>query len=669
MLANGTILEGYRVDSVLGEGGMGTVYRATQLSLNRVVALKLLAAELSDDPGFRARFELEGRLQAGLDHQHIVTVYEAGRTEQGLFLAMRLIDGPTLKDLILGGQLDSRRALRILAQVAQALDEAHAAGLIHRDIKPQNILIGKGDHAYLCDFGLIKAPGDSGLTATGQFMGTIDYVAPEQIQGDPAARASDCYSLCTVLYECLTGQVPFARPNEAATLHAHLVEPPPRPSEARPDLPAAIDDVIASGMAKNPDERPSSASELIRLAQRALSAGGERPAPKTRITQPDARTFQSARAPATALSPTPEAELTGARPVLHVSQATRASASDTTAAARAAATAPTPTAAPDSAGAAVRPRGGSAAPIAVVLLLGVAAAAAGFLIGHSGKKSSHPQVLGSSAAAGHIQLRYPSSWQLSSAPTAGSAASGVPFDTPVTLTAPPPTAGTLTAGEISTATGPTLLPASLSAHVQGGLPASRPVGLRGLAAASYAGLRLAGQNGTTTVYAVPNTAGVATIVCSSASASFMADCGRVAATLGLMGASAFPLGANAAYARGLSGELSGLQRSVKAPLAALGSARTPAAQAAAADQLARVYTAVAAQLVRLSVSPRDRVAHDRVVAALRALSAGYAQAAAGARHTKAAAYARGGRQIAAASAALAAALQGLSTLGYKISSG
>jgi hypothetical protein len=436
--------------------------------------------------------------------------------------------------------------------------------------------------------------------------------------------------------------------------------------------------VIASGMNKEPNLRPSSASELIRAAVRALSAGGERPAPDTRITQPDARMSQNTRVPVTALSPTPEAELTGARPILHSSEATRASvsettaaarasASDTTAAARAAATAPTPTAAPENAGTAVRPRAGSAAPIAVVLALVVAAIAAGFLVGHSGK-SSHPEVLGSSAAAGHIQLRYPSSWRLSSAPAAESAAFGVPFDAPITLTSPPPTAGTLTAGEISTATGPTLLPASLSARVRGGLPASRPVSLRGLAAASYAGLRLAGQNGTTTVYAIPSTAGVATIVCSSASASFMADCGRVAATLRVMGARAFPLGANAAYARGLSGDMSGLAQSLKAPLAGLGSARTPAAQAGAAAQLARVYSAAATQLVRLSVSPRDRVAHDRVVAALRAFSAGYAQAAAGAHDGKPAVYARAGRQIAAASTALAAALQELSTLGYKISS-
>ena len=206
---------------------MGAVYEATQLSLNRVVALKLLAPNLSDDPGFRARFEREGQVQAGLDHEHIVPVFEAGQSEYGLFLAMRLIAGPTLKQLILDGDLDPRRSVRLLAQVAYALDAAHEAGLIHRDIKPQNILIGRGDHAYLADFGLIKAPDEARLTGTGQFIGTIDYVAPEQIQGDPATPASDCYALTGVLYECLTGEVPFPKPSEAATLHAHVMSPPP----------------------------------------------------------------------------------------------------------------------------------------------------------------------------------------------------------------------------------------------------------------------------------------------------------------------------------------------------------------------------------------------------------------------------------------------------------
>jgi serine/threonine protein kinase len=251
---------------------MGAVYEATQLSLHRVVALKLLAPNLGDDPGFRARFEREGQVQAALDHDHIVPVYEAGQSEYGLFLAMRLIAGPTLKRLILDGSLDPRRSVRLLAQVANALDSAHRAGLIHRDIKPQNILIGERDHAYLADFGLIKAPDEARLTGTGQFIGTIDYVAPEQIQGDPATPASDVYALTGVLYECLTGEVPFPKPSEAATLHAHVMYPPPVLTERRPDLPPALDGVIARGMAKDPWSRPSLAAELIQAASRALSS-------------------------------------------------------------------------------------------------------------------------------------------------------------------------------------------------------------------------------------------------------------------------------------------------------------------------------------------------------------------------------------------------------------
>jgi serine/threonine protein kinase len=252
---------------------MGTVYRATQLSLKRPVALKVLAYELSNDPGFRARFEREGEVQAALDHDHIVSIYEAGETEHGLFIAMRLIQGCTLKDLIFSGELDPRRTLRLLAQVAHALDAAHDADLIHRDVKPQNILIGQGDHAYLADFGLIKAVDDHGpLTGTGQFIGTIDYVAPEQIQGDPATATSDCYALAGVMFECLTGQVPFLRPNEAATLHAHVLQPPPKLTEIRPDLPAEFDDVIAHGMAKDPAARPPTAVGLIMEAQRALGS-------------------------------------------------------------------------------------------------------------------------------------------------------------------------------------------------------------------------------------------------------------------------------------------------------------------------------------------------------------------------------------------------------------
>lgn len=267
-----TIVAGHRIEGVLGVGGMGTVYRATQLSLDRTVALKFLPRELSGDPQFRERFRREGPIQAAINHPHIATVYEAGETEQGLYISMCVIEGPTLKDEIRARELDAARSVRLLAQVAEALDAANAVGLIHRDVKPQNILIGEGDHAYLADFGLTKSCDGEVLTEAGQLIGTIDYISPEQARGLPATTASDVYSLACVFYECLTGEVPFERASEPAVLYAHMIDPPPRLSERRPDLPGALDEVIRRGLAKDAGDRPALAGDLIREAERALGA-------------------------------------------------------------------------------------------------------------------------------------------------------------------------------------------------------------------------------------------------------------------------------------------------------------------------------------------------------------------------------------------------------------
>jgi predicted Ser/Thr protein kinase len=272
VLSVGTEVAGYRIEGVLGQGGMGVVYEATQLSLNRRVAFKLLAASLSEDVAFQERFRREGRLQASIDHPHIVTVYEAGESEAGLFIAMRLIRGPNLKDLIVRGEVDPDRAIRLLGPVADALDEAHRLGLIHRDIKPQNVLVGARDHAYLADFGLIKAPDATALTMSGAFVGTLHYISPEQIRGEPAKAASDIYALAAVLYESLAGEVPFRRDTEAAIIYAHLSHDPPPLHERRAELPPAVDDVIRRGMAKDPELRPSSAIQLVEEAARALGS-------------------------------------------------------------------------------------------------------------------------------------------------------------------------------------------------------------------------------------------------------------------------------------------------------------------------------------------------------------------------------------------------------------
>ena len=234
------------------------------------MALKILAGTLGMDPSFKERFRREGRIQAALDHPHIVTIFEAGEWDDALFIAMRLVRGPNLKEMIIARELEGARTLRILRPIAEALDSAHEAGLIHRDIKPQNILVGSRDRSYLADFGLTKGIDDAGLTQTGQFVGTIDYIAPEQIRGEPATSACDIYALSAVLYECLTGAVPYPKPSDAAVMYAHLSEPPPLVTEQRPELPPNLDEVICKAMDKDPKGRYASATGLIDEAERAL---------------------------------------------------------------------------------------------------------------------------------------------------------------------------------------------------------------------------------------------------------------------------------------------------------------------------------------------------------------------------------------------------------------
>ena len=269
-LRTGQELSGYRIEEQLASGGMGVVYRATQVSLGRTVALKVLAAHLSSDPEFAERFRQEAALQARLEHPNIVTVYEAGESEEGLFLAMRFIEGTDLKRLIEEGHLSPERSLRLLEQIAAALDAAHEAGLVHRDVKPQNVLVDGRDRAYLADFGLTKSSGSRGITRTGAYLGSLDYVSPEQVRGDSVTSASDRYAFAAVLYECLAGEVPFPRETEAALLYAHVSEPPPRLSERRPDLAPALDDLLARGLTKEPAARYPTATQLIRDAQAAL---------------------------------------------------------------------------------------------------------------------------------------------------------------------------------------------------------------------------------------------------------------------------------------------------------------------------------------------------------------------------------------------------------------
>jgi WD40 repeat protein len=267
----GTELAGYRIESLLGCGGMSVVYLAEDLRLKRRVALKLLAARHAEDESFRDRFLRESELAASIDHPNIVPIYEAGRTEGLLFIAMRYVEGSDLKERLQRGRLDPGDAAGILAQVASALDAAHARGLVHRDVKPSNVLLDPGarpdgsDHVYLADFGLTqRVAEETGIGEGGSLMGTIDYVAPEQIAGEEIDGRADVYSLGCVLYECLVGEPPFRRGSDIAVVFAHLEAVPPAPSAQRPELPTALDAVIARALAKVPERRYPSCRELAR---------------------------------------------------------------------------------------------------------------------------------------------------------------------------------------------------------------------------------------------------------------------------------------------------------------------------------------------------------------------------------------------------------------------
>jgi CheY-like chemotaxis protein/predicted Ser/Thr protein kinase len=272
----GTEIAGYRIEERIGRGGMGVVYRAQHMNLQRRAAIKIIAPEFADTKGFRSRFIREARIAAALQHPNIVTVYDAGQAGQTLYIAMQFIRGSDLSAILNEeGRLRPYRAIDVCRQVASALDAAHGMALIHRDVKPGNVLI-EGRRAYLTDFGLTKRSGGSksGPTQAGELVGTIHYVAPEQIEGGDVDARTDVYSLACLLFHCLTGDVPFNRETDVAVIYAHLSEAPPKLTDVRPELPAGLDAVIAKGLDKSPDRRFQSCSDLMSAARVVIDAAG-----------------------------------------------------------------------------------------------------------------------------------------------------------------------------------------------------------------------------------------------------------------------------------------------------------------------------------------------------------------------------------------------------------
>jgi serine/threonine-protein kinase len=648
-LRKGSVMAGYRIERILGAGGMGVVYQATQLSLNRTVALKVLSPGLSRDPTFRKRFRREAEIQAGLDHPHIVAVHEAGETAAGLFMAMRLIRGPNLKDMIVGRELDPGRSIRILASVAEALDAAHAAGLVHRDVKPHNILLA-GSHPFLADFGLTQAADASHLTATGQFVGTFDYIAPEQIEGKQVTAQADIYSLTAVLYECMTGQVPFPARSQAALIYAHLELARPRPTNQRPELPSALNDVVARGMAKDPTARPATAARLIEEAERAF----------------DNRTRAVLRPP----PPVERAEELGVREPEGQVSTQEAARRDRPAPGGPSAAAPAPVPAPKPSAPAERdathvmPRRPARAFVGASLAVVAVAAVAGALIGSAGgSPSPKADSLGARASVGSVDLAYPTSWRREDT---NPAVPGLRFNDPVRIAASNDGATGVVAGQVAT-TGPTLLAQSFLARLPDRTPTGTAVRLGGHAAYRYPGLRPRGLGGSMTAYTVPTSKGVATIACITGpqpAPSFASRCDAVASSLVLHGVTIYPIGANPRYSRALSSALGTLNAQRGAVGSRLTAAKTPAAQATAAGTLALAYGAARKRLAAVSPGPVASDVHARLLTALASASAGYGALAAAARRHSKAGYAKARGAIVAADRSLKTQLTALRTRGF-----
>ncbi len=291
---DGTPFGRYRLIELLGRGGMGEVWRAYDTDTDRVVAIKVLPAHLSDDEMFQQRFRREAHAAARLNSPHVIPIHHYGEIDGRLYVDMRLIEGRDLEAVLADGPIVPARAVRIIEGVAEALQAAHKVGLVHRDVKPSNILLDENDFAYLIDFGIARAAADTRLTRTGGMIGTFQYMAPERFGSRQEDARADIYALACVLYECLTGQPPFAEDSAERLMAAHLNTPPPRPSTTQPDVPPQVDEVIATGMAKDPDNRYATTVELATAAHDAIT---------TPLAPPSKPTLLDNAAPAAAPGP------------------------------------------------------------------------------------------------------------------------------------------------------------------------------------------------------------------------------------------------------------------------------------------------------------------------------------------------------------------------------
>ena len=596
------MVAGHRIERLIGEGGMAAVYEAHQVSLNRDVALKILAQRVGADPSFQDRFWRECKAQARLDHPNIVPIYAADGSDYGLWLAMRLVKGPTLREILNKEKLDPERVLELLTPIAEALDVAHEHDLIHRDITPQNILV-EDRHPFLADFGITKGRRDRSLTRTGQFLGTLDYVAPEQIEDQPTGAATDVYSLAAILFECLAGRVPFDKGSEYAVLFAHVHEDPPQVTALDHALPEAIDLVLAKGLAKLPADRYGSASDLLNAAEGALKAPTPAPAPLPPPAPAGASTASE-----------PERRRIGRRLLALGS---------------------------------------------VALLLAVAALGLGAI----SSDSSSPKP--ARASTGALEVDLPAHWTATKSEQSG--IPGLPLENPLVMKPRDPSGGESVVVGVSPATGKTLLPPDLQPALGGplrGTPVSlgalealryRELRTPGLGD-PLAVFTSPTSAGVATVACRPDGRG----------SELFELCARLASTLELERGDAFPLGPSPELAKALRRQVAILGERRSTLRRRLGTASGADRQAAIASELAAAFRRAAHGLSGREITPQSAAGLAGVVESLRATRDAYKGLATAARHENRTAYRGAAVEVAQGEAAVDRRLLALRELGYRV---
>ena len=622
MLGRGDVLGRYEIEDMIGIGGMAIVYRAKQLTLGRSVALKLLAAEFTSDD-FRERFRREGKLAASLDHSNIVPVYDADEADGRLFIAMRLVEGETLAERVRrDGAIPSSKTLALLNPIASALDAAHDAGLVHRDVKPQNILLSRSDHPYLADFGIAKGDSTSAtLTNAGAFVGTVNYASPEQICGDELTARTDVYALTVVLYECLAGRVPFLRETDVAVLHAHLHDAPPGlPVKNGHGSLEAVNAVIARGMAKEPPNRFRSAGELLEAAELALAGtklSATRPPSNGRsapVRDPEETWVPAPAAPtAPAATNGNRARASLARPGALLDAAaraitgvpaealqTRGAKTAPAAGAAIADLAPAPVAAPGRKRSPRRVRRRRA--LAAVPVVALGGALVLLLVPHGGGSGL------STAQAGFVSLHYPAHWR----PAAAQAQSGdgVRLTSEADLSGPG--GAVLRAGHISApAAAGAGLPPALSRSAAG-TPATIATTLDSAPGRLYSGALKSGERFAAYVFA--GSAGDVALICEGPTSAAVAGCSQVVSD-SRISEKILPAEPDATVAAALRKGLSPLEKTRAAVGSALASSDL-ATRAAGAARLAAADRAASKATLKINAEPRRAKALQGLAAAI-----------------------------------------------------